>query len=80
MQRIQGLPGPREVRSLAGRREAGLGLGAGPECCLRCFATLVAGQEGAGSFLCPTVFSQMFVCNTSYGYLGTHVMGAHTDT
>lgn len=34
---------------------------AGPECRLRCFATLGAGQEGAGSFLCPIVFSQVFV-------------------
>lgn len=72
---IQGLPGPREMRSLAGRREAGLSLCAGTECSLRSFDALVVGQEGAGSLLCPTVFSQMFVFNTSCYYLG-----AHTDT
>lgn len=67
------------MRSIVGLREAGLSLCAGTECSLCSFDTLVAGQEGAGSLLCPTIFSQIFVFNTSCYYLGTHMMGTHTD-
>ena len=78
MQRVQGLPGPREVRSLAGRREAGLSrvLGLSAVCAALPPWELV--RRGRDPSSVPFVFSGVCL-HASCGHLGTHVMW-HTRT